>query len=759
MAQNVGKSVRRLDGYDKVTGKTQYLDDIDIPGCWYATALRSDIPYGKIKKITYDTNFNWDQVVTCDYKDIPGLNRTTFLTQDQLILADDTVRHPGEAIILIAAPTKELAEEAKKNIQIDFEELTPVLTIDESKKKENIIWGDDNIQSKYHIIKGDIQKGFEEADFIVEDRYETGFHEHLYIEPNAIAALPREDGGIMVMGSLQCPYYVLKSLKIIFDCDETKINVRQTPMGGAFGGKEDYPSLTAAYVALLTKKSGKPVKMVYSREEDIQVTTKRHPSVMTHKTGVKKDGTLTAMQIDVDFEGGAYSTMSPVVLSRGVIHAAGPYKCEHVESKAQCYATNKVPSGAYRGFGVPQTCFAMEMHLDKVAETIGMTPAEIRAKNCVHVGDTLSTTQKLRESVAAETCLNKALEETNFTQKWQEYKNQEPKNNVKKGIGISLYMHGGAFTGSGEAIMKTEAGLRLNKDGTISVLTGCTDMGQGAHTVLPQIAADALGVSMSLMRCETPDTAIVPDSGPTVASRTTMIIGKVMQKCAPGFIDKIFSFVAKKHDVKKESLTIKDDVIYSHDEKIAAFTFVGQKYYEAHGEFRSIERYELPKWVKWDAAKHLGDAYPAYSWACDVAEVSVDVDTYEVTVDKMTLAFDIGKAINPLLLEGNIEGGTLQALGWCLMETSDFKNGKPTHDRLQTYIIPTVKDTPEWNTKIIEDEFSEGPRGAKGVGELPLDGGAPAIANAIYNAVGVRITSLPITPEKIFASLNDPRLR
>ncbi|MBI2092835.1 MAG: xanthine dehydrogenase family protein [Deltaproteobacteria bacterium] len=726
--KSVGKNIPRLDGYDKVTGKVKYVDDIDIPDCWRGEVVRSDIPYGRIKKINFDKAFDWDKVMTCTYKDIPGKNATIFLSDDQPILAENLVKHVGEAIVLIAAPSASKALEAKKHITIEYDTLDSVLSIEDSRKRKNVIFGKDNIQAKYKIEKGDVKKGFAEADFIVEGEYRTGFHEHAYIETQGMAAIPRPDGGLTVTGSLQCPYYVLKTLKSALLLDETKINVVQAPMGGAFGGKEDYPSLLGMYVALLSIKSGKPVKIIYSRDEDIVVTTKRHPSIVTHKTGVKKDGTITAMEIDVAFEGGAYSTLSPVVLSRGVIHSAGAYKCENTFCTANCYATNNVPTGAFRGFGAPQVFYALEMHIDKVAERIGMSPHEFRLKNCVEVGDRLSTTQLLKESVGAKECLEKVLSAADFGKKWRNnldtcaFKHLR----TKKGIGLSLYMHGGAFTGSGEG-MKSEAGLRLNKDGTISVLTGCTDMGQGSHTVLPQIAAESLGVPAALVNTAVPDTAVVPDSGPTVASRTTMIIGSILVRCAEKMKKKLPDL--KKRDVKELLKT----------------------YYSEHGELKIIERYILPPEIKWDQEKHCGDAYPVYSWAADVAEVSVDAETFEVSVDKLTVAVDVGRAVNPVLVEGQMEGGTLQALGWALMEDCIYKNGKPVNNRFQTYIIPTAKDAPEWKTIIVEKPFSYGPFGAKGIGELPLDGGAPAIANAIYNATGLRITSLPITPEKLYS--------
>ncbi len=780
MERCVGTSVPRLDGFAKVTGRTKYIDDMDIPACWFAAAVRSPIPYGKIKSITFDPKFDWTKVATCTAKDIPGKNAAIFMLEDQPILASEFVRHVGEAVAVIAAPTKELAIEAVGHVKVEYEELTPVFTIEESKALKNVIYGNDNIISKYKIEKGDIEAGFKEADLVVEGEYRTGFHEHAYIEPQGVAAIPREDGGLTVVGSLQCPYYVLKTLKAVLNMDETKVNVVQAPMGGAFGGKEDYPSIMGSYVALLALKAKKPVKMVYSRDEDILVTTKRHPSIVRHRTGVKRDGTVTAMQVDVEFNGGAYSTLSQVVLARGILHSAGVYKCENILCRAACYATNNVPTGAFRGFGAPQTLFAVESHMDMVAAKVGIDPMTLRLKNCVKLRDSLCTGQVMRESVSAEECLTAATKSSHFLKKWYQYKDQlgsarqlpsplmgegqgeggsppplppnnrrtgkgggdQGKEHIRRGIGLALYMHGGAFTGSGEAIMKTEAALRLNKNGTVSVLTGCTEMGQGAHTVLPQIAADALGIPFEFVNTAVPDTAMVPDSGPTVASRTTMVIGRTIEKCAAKFKTELEKFVKSSPKLAK-----------------APFGEVAKAYFEAKGELKVIERYELPSWVRWDAENFRGDAYPAYSWACDVAEVEVDTETFEVNVEKMTIAFDPGKAVNPVLLEGQMEGGTLQALGFGLMEEMVYKGGRPLNSRLQTYIIPTVQDTPSFQVHIVENPVSHGPQGAKGIGELPVDGGAPAIANAIYNAIGVRMTDLPITAEKLYENSLSPKGR
>jgi CO/xanthine dehydrogenase Mo-binding subunit len=438
------------------------------------------------------------------------------------------------------------------------------------------------------------------------------------------------------------------------------------------------------------------------------------------------------------------------------------------------YATNTAPNGAFRGFGVPQTMFAIEAQMDKIAEALNMSPLDLRRKNCFREGDEMATGQILKDSAGALECLEKAAAASDFERKWKECKKLNdviasaakqspdvhgiasapsgPRNDyrLKKGIGISLFHHGAGFTGSGEAKLKGKAGVRLEKDGKLTVLTACTDMGQGAHTVLPQIVADTMGVPLSYVNVETPNTARVPDSGPTVASRTTTVIGHVLATCAEELKKELFEFAEEQYGVDRKKLRIVDGVIYNGESKHGDLKSLAKAILKKRGPITIIEAYAPPSWIHWDDITYRGDAYAAYSWACDVAEVEVDAATLEVKVKKMWLVQDIGRAINPQLTEGQIEGGTLQAVGYALMEDQRYDRGRLLNNRLQTYIIPTTLDSPEFETIIVEKPFSYGPMGAKGVGELPMDGGAPAIINAIANATGLRISELPATPEKLF---------
>ena len=428
----IGTSVPRKEGREKVTGRARYVDDLSFPGTLYGTTVRSPTPRCRIRAIHFDPAIPWSEFTIVTAKDIPDKNCIALLIEDQPCLADEFVNHPEEAIVLLAHPDKYLLEEARRAVQIEFEPLPAIFTIEDSLARKEIIWGEDNIFKSFQVEKGDVDTAWSSADFIVEGTYETGAQEQLYIEPqgmiaqaNGSAGLSRASRGILagsyssadstassvtVWGSLQCPYYVHKALVRLFGLPKDKIRVVQTETGGGFGGKEEYPSMLAGHAALLAWKSGKPVKMIYDRAEDMAATTKRHPSRTHHKTAVTRDGKLLAMEIDFTIDGGSYQTLSPVVLSRGTIHAAGPYDCPNVRIRSRAVATNMPPHGAFRGFGAPQSVFALERHLDRVAQAVGLAPEELRRRNFIHEGQTLAVHQVIRETVQMDRLMDRALE-------------------------------------------------------------------------------------------------------------------------------------------------------------------------------------------------------------------------------------------------------------------------------------------------------------------------------------------------------------
>ncbi|HZB46663.1 MAG TPA: molybdopterin cofactor-binding domain-containing protein, partial [Pyrinomonadaceae bacterium] len=523
----------------------------------------------------------------------------------------------------------------------------------------------------------------------------------------------------------------------LFDLPEDKIRVIQTETGGGFGGKEEYPSLIAGHAALLAWKSGRPVKMVYDRAEDMVATTKRHPSRTLHRTAVTREGRLLGMEIDFVVDGGAYATLSSVVLSRGTIHAAGPYNCPNVRIRSRAVATNAPPHGAFRGFGAPQSIFALERHMDKVARAVGLAPEEFRRRNFIRRGETTATGQVIREDVDMAGLLERAFELSDFRAKRERFAAENARRGeVKRGVGFATFMHGAGFTGSGEKFLQSVVGCEATHEGRVRVLAASTEIGQGTNTIFAQIAAEALGLDYELIETAQPDTGHVPNSGPTVASRTCMIVGKLVESAALGL----------KHQLTAAGLL---GDTYTSDE----FSGACRAFLERHGPLKSVSTYTQPDDIVWDDEHYRGDAYGAYAWAVYVAEVSVDLLTYEARVEDFVAVQEVGRVINPVLAAGQIEGGVAQGVGFALFEKVAWRDGRMTNGQMTNYIIPTAADMPPVRVHFYENPYAGGPGGAKGIGELPMDGPAPAILNAIENATGCAFDHAPLMPEDLSEKL------
>ncbi|HET9227600.1 MAG TPA: molybdopterin cofactor-binding domain-containing protein, partial [Thermoanaerobaculia bacterium] len=482
----------------------------------------------------------------------------------------------------------------------------------------------------------------------------------------------------------------------------------------------------------------------YDRHEDIVATTKRHPAIVRHRTGVDAEGRLLAQDIEILMDGGAYGTLSSVVLSRALLHSFGPYRCADVRIRGRVLRTHTAPNSAFRGFGAPQVEFAMERQMDRVARALGLDPLEIRLRNVVESGDSLPTGQILDKSTSARLCLEEAASRTRFRERWLELEKARDGGGPMRGIGLALYFHGAGFTGNGERRMKSPVTVRLREDGRIEILTAMTDMGQGCAAVFTQIAAASAGVGPEDLVFAEPDTAEVPDSGPTVASRTTMIVGNLIARAVAELRQRVVSW---RH--KRPWIGVRDGWIVGSDCPIERFRDAARDYYKEMGPSEVTLRNEPPETQVFDETTYRGTAYPAYAWGCDVVELEVDPDTLAVRPLHATAVCEVGRAIHPTLCAGQIEGGTLQAIGWALMEEVKLDQGRYLNDRLATYIIPTVLDTPKMDIHLLERPWEGGPFGAKGVGELPMDGGAPAVAQALENATGIRVTEIPATPEKL----------
>ena len=743
----VGKPIPRKEGRKKVTGAALYVDDLKFDGVLHGVTVRSSMPRGRIKNISFEGAIPWDEFTVVTAKDIPGENYVALILNDQPYLADETVNHPEEPIVLLAHHDKYLLEEARRHVRIEYEEMPAVFSLEDSLAQREIVWGEDNVFKKFLVNKGNVDDAWARADFIVEGEYETGAQEQLYIETNGAIAIANPDDGVTVWGSMQCPYYVHKALIKLFALPEEKIRVIQTETGGGFGGKEEYPSLISGHAALLAWKSGKPVKMIYDRAEDMVATTKRHPSRTRHKTAVTKEGKLLAMEIDFVIDGGAYCTLSPVVLSRGTIHAAGPYSCPNVRINSRAVATNMPPHGAFRGFGAPQSIFALERHLDKVAKTIALSPEEFRRRNFIKTGETTATNQVIREKIDLEGLMNRAFEVTDYHAKRERFAEENGTHasaeqhaggvRRQKGIGFATFMHGAGFTGSGEVYLQSVVGAEATANGHVKILAASTEIGQGTNTIFAQIASETLGIDYDLIEVVQPDTAHVPNSGPTVASRTAMIVGKLVESAVLGLKQTLVG-----------SGLLRDQFTQTEFQKACS------AYIAKFGKLQSTSQYQPPPGVRWDDEKYEGDAYGAFAWAVYVAEVSYDPLTYEAHVDDFVAVQEVGRVINPTLAAGQIEGGVAQAIGYTLYENVVWQDGRMANGQMTNYIMPTAADLPPIRVYFEENPYAFGPGGAKGIGELPMDGPAPAILNAIENATSRSFNRIPLMPELISQTMN-----
>lgn len=754
---HIGSSPLRKEGRAKVLGAAQYIDDLSLPGMWHGATVRSKIARGRIRTIHFREGINWDEFAIVRASDIPGENTIVHLTKDHPCLAADQVNHPEEPILLLAHPNKAALIAAVAAVHIDYDELPGVFTIEASEAAvaaadaERIVWtgsemgGSANCFKQYCMYSGEateteagLAQAFEHADFIVEGEYTTGAQEQLYIENNGVIAECNRDAfgrvlDVCVRGSMQCPYYLVHALTLIFDLPEEKCRVIQTETGGAFGGKEDFPSVIGSHAALLAMKCGRPVKIVYDRAEDMVATTKRHPSRSRHRTAVSKEGKLLGGTVEFAIDGGAYATLSPVVLSRGTIHAPGPYKWPYMRVRAKAMATNVAPHGAFRGFGAPQSLFGLERHMDKIARVVGLTPEELRRRNFLATGDCTATGQPLTDPVDMQQLLSRALEEHGYHEKLAQFAEDNKHSTIKRGVGFATFMHGAGFTGSGERRLNSLVHVELLPDGRPQILVSSTEFGQGTNTILCQVAADALRLPYEQVVIAQPDTQQVPNSGPTVASRTAMIVGKLVERASHQLLQTLHTHAA-----------------LPPDHTAAQFQECALRYLQEHGSLRSSVRYQPVKPIFWDDELYRGDAYPAYAWAVYVAEVAVDLTTFSATVTRFDALQEIGKVMHPVLAKGQVEGGVAQGIGYALYEKCVYKDGRMMNNQMTNYIMPTSADLPPIHVHFAEVPSAHGPQGAKGIGELPMDGPAPAILNAIENATGASFTSIPLLPEDIF---------
>ncbi len=713
----ISRGVPRVDARTKAGGEARYLADVPIEGVLTAGLVLSGHAHARL--VSVDPPPLPEGYVTVDHRDIPGRNAVSMINDGWPLFPESTVEYAGEPIVLIAGPDPAVVRRLVDETRIVCEELPAVLGFDAAEAAAAAA-GTAAAPAVFveYALQGAPGSGGGRASAPPEtltETFETGAQEHLYLEPQAMAAW-FEDGRITVSGSMQCPFYVRKALTTIFGWSADRIRVVQTTTGGAFGGKEEYPSVLAGYVALAAWKSGRPVRLILDRGEDIRITTKRHPSRTTFTSSVGDDGYLRSSSVDLRIDGGAYEGLSSTVLQRAMFSANGVYRVPRIDVRGRAFRTNAVPSGAFRGFGSPQAFFAVEMHMAHLARRLGEDPLAFKRRHLLRRGDRTITGGLLRDAVLMDEMIDRAAAASDYARKRPAYEaarggdHAGRRTTLRRGIGVSLFNHGCGFTGSGERdIIKARVRLHATPDGEVEILCANVEMGQGALTTLRKIVAETLDIGLERVVFQNPDTDRVPDSGPTVASRTSMIVGGLLERAAR-------ELIARGWQESNEPMEVEVD-------------------------------YEQPGFIEWDQDRFAGDAYPAFSWGVNIVEIEIDTLTYEIRPLTVWAVYDIGEAIDERVVAGQVHGGITQGLGYATCESLEMGPRGFAQASMTDYVIPGPLDVPEINVDLVSNPFAYGPYGAKGAGEIPFTGAAPALADAVECALGVTVSRIPMTPE------------
>ena len=700
--EKISASVVKKDHEPKVSGRSVYVGDYtaakDGRPILCGRLLHAKVARAKILGV--DLPELPDGYLYVDAKDVPGDNNVNIVLDDTPVFCRDTVEYIGEPIGMLVGPDETKVNELLGQITVHYEELEPVLDLRKA----------DHAFFDYDFGHGDMEKAFAEADHVYQEEFTTGYQEQTYLEPQGMMAEPEADGRMFIHGSMQCAYYVQGAVMRALGAGPGGVHVLQDVTGGGFGGKEAFPSILGCQVAVAAYKAKAPVRCVFDRSEDMEYTSKRHPSLCTYKMAVK-DGRVTAVDCDVIFNAGAYSTLSAVVLQRGIIAAPGIYDIPNVHVHGRALKTNTTPSGAYRGFGAPQTFFAIETMMNHVAQDLGVNRLEFKEAHLAKQGSSTSTCGKYHFPVPIPEMIQEVDEACDYRRKYAEYAKPQT-GRYRRGIGMSMYFHGAGFTGSGERdIIKAVAKLHKYPDGTVEVLAANGEIGQGLRTTFPKIVANELNLPLDRVYYNHPDTARVPDSGPTVASRSMMVVGELLRRAA-----------IKLRENWKDG---EDQIVEEH--------------------FREPD-FMIPFYLD----KFQGDAYPTYAWAVNAIEVEIDTFTGVAKVLGAYGSFDVGTPIDYNIVLGQMEGGFLQGIGYASIEKMDYDSkGRIRNNSFSDYLIPTTKDVPNLKCMLHVEKYPEGPYGAKGAGELPLVGAPGAYVEAVEQALGgsVKLAHIPFTAE------------
>ena len=751
--QYIGKPARRVDAADKVTGRARYVADYRLPGMLYARCLRSELPHARIVHLDTQPALQVPGVVAAiTNADFANEGRFGFPVSDQYMLARDKVRHVGEAIVAIAAESPEAAAAGIRAIVCELEMLPAVFDSERALAPDAPQIGPDRSDGRHPnflhseiVRQGEPLAALKDCAVTLDEKYSVTQQEHAYLETEGTLAIPTADGGVVVYASNQSPFINKGNLADVLGLPADRVRVIQPPVGGSFGGKDDLNYQASAQCAALALKTGRPVKMTFSREESMIASYKRDGMRMQVWLGATRDGRLKACKFEGLLDSGAYASQSVFTAWRAAIHTMGAYRYDDCHVDINSVYTNNGYAGAFRGFGNTEVCFAIEQAVDELADKLRMDPIDFRLRNCLHLGDETAFGQRLDESVGLPECLQAVRKASDWDRKRDAFA-QQGSNPVRRGIGVAALFHGTSLGAEGADYASST--IAVEGDYAIVLTSGLTDFGTGSRTVFTLIAAEELGVHPDRIRMLRPDTNTAIESGPTVASRSTMLGGNAARLAAQNLRQTLDFAAADLLGCAVHQLVRAGEAYIGPSEELIAWEKIVDHTHEmgltpsAHG------RWTAPR-IHWDSKTGRGFAYVAYHFGAQVAEVEVDMRTGKTNVVDFWAAHDLGTTIFPAGAVGQVYGGIAQGLGYALMEEARFSDGYLQATNFDTYLIPTAKDVPDITCILLEKPYSKGPFGAKNVAEPALVPTAPAICNPIAHATGRRVRDLPANLERV----------
>ncbi len=755
----VGKGIERADAFEKAIGKARFVEDYFEKGVLFVKQVLSQEPHAILEGIDVSEALRTPRVIgVFTAKDIPGENQVGYALPDQPLLAEGKVRFHAEPIALVAAEDIDAAFDAVEKVKVKYKPLPVLLDPLEAMSRTDVLVHEENgsnIAFRTKVRKGNVEEGFAKSDVIVENEYHTHHQDHLYLETEGALAIPDLEGRITVITAAQYPHLAQSIVARVLGVPMSKVKIIIPFLGGGFGGKDDEGPLVAAKAALVAYRTGRPAFLMYTREESLRIHPKREATIIKYKSGATRDGKLSAIEVTIIHDTGAYTNRGPFILWRATVHASGPYHVPHAKVDGYCIYTNKFPQGSYRGFGNPSVQFAAEAQMDELARKLGMDPVEFRLKNLLRPGQTTITNQLLDHSVGIAEAVEKLAKTMGWYEKRKAFKEYNKRSQrYKRGIGIGVAWHG--ISTSRGVPDWSNAYIKIDKDGSVTVYTGIMEMGQGSpNSSHRQIVAEVLGAPLDMIKVVF-GTTDAPDTGATHASRGTSIGAIGVLVAAAKIRERLNKLAAELLNARPDDIVIAGGKVYVRGNESKSMTWreLVKQAYSRGIDVSATGYFFLPK-GKFDDAKGQGYAYPAYSYVAVAVEVEVDTYTGRVRVLKAYPALAAGKIINPVQVEGQMEGAIAQGLGYVLMEQFVFdEKGRVLNADMTDYVVPTALDVPVVEKPVyVEDLFKYGPFGAKGVGEMALIPVPAAISNAVSHALGIRVTRLPLTPENVYFML------